>query len=307
MRFYRLIDAVGEPRVVVEAEDGVLADLTSIRKDVVEVEQLVQVASLSRRSIEDIALGLLNTGSADSYDLAEIIDASRDGTGDLWLDVPIEPPEVWAFGVTYQSSVMERQRESETPDVYAKAYNSDRPALFLKATPERYVGPFESVGVRADSTWNVPEPELAFVLYNGAIIGYTAGNDMSSRSIEGENPLYQAQAKQYTRCCAIGPSFVPADSIGDAQNLEIHCTIVRDGNEIFADKTSTSLMNRKLSELAEWAQRHNTLPNMTTVLTGTSIVPPPRDHPRGGRRRDGHSRRNRHAGERRGRGLTLAP
>jgi len=275
MRFFRLVDMIGETRVAVESKKGVLSDITSIHEDITEVEQMIQIASLSGLPLDDLATRLISQGNAETHDLVQITESSREASGDLWLCTPIEPPEIWAFGVTYQNSVMERERESDSPDLYAKVYNSDRPALFLKATPERYVGPFESVGVRGDSSWNVPEPELAFVLYKGEVIGYTAGNDMSSRSIEGENPLYQAQAKQYSKCCSIGPSFVPAPSVRDPQNLEIRCTIIRDGKEIFSDSTSTSLMNRKLEDLVDWAKRHNTLPDMTTVLTGTSIVPPP--------------------------------
>ena len=135
----------------------------------------------------------------------------RDGDGYYRLDRPFEPPEVWAAGVTYKTSEMERQRESDTPDVYAKVFTADRPEVFLKATPDRCVGPFEDVGIRSDSEWSVPEPELAFVLYRGEIVGYTIGNDMSSRSIEGENPLYLPQAKVFDRCCSIGPCFVTAE------------------------------------------------------------------------------------------------
>ena len=170
---------------------------------------------------------------------------------------------------------MERRRESETPDVYSMVYGADRPELFLKATPQRCMGPFESVGIRGDSEWNVPEPELAFVLFRGEILGYTIGNDVSSRAIEGENPLYLPQGKVYDRCCSIGPCLVTADSLGDPHNLAVGLSIVRDGVELFSGETSTSSMARTCDELADWLQRHNLVPNMTTVLTGTGIVPPP--------------------------------
>ena len=170
---------------------------------------------------------------------------------------------------------MERRRESDTPDVYSKVYTAERPEIFFKATPERCMGPFESIGIREDSDWNVPEPELAFVVYKGEIIGYTAGNDVSSRSIEGENPLYLPQAKLYANSCAIGPCFVTADAIGDPHSLDIECAILRDDRTLFSGKTSTSGMARKCDELADWLHRHNVIPNMTTVLTGTAIVPPP--------------------------------
>ena len=190
------------------------------------------------------------------------------------MDRPFEPPEVWAAGITYKTSEMERMRESDTPDVYSRVYTAERPEVFFKATPERCVGPYEAVGIRGDSDWNVPEPELAFVLFGGEIVGYTIGNDMSSRSIEGQNPLYLPQAKVFDRCCAIGPCFVTPNEL-DPSDLEIACSITRAGEEVWSDQTTTSLMARSCDELADWLQRHNLVPNMTTVLTGTAIVPPP--------------------------------
>jgi 2-dehydro-3-deoxy-D-arabinonate dehydratase len=226
-------------------------------------------------SIDEIARGLLESGHFDTYDLAQIVEDSRAGTGDLWLDRPLEPPEVWAAGVTYKTSEMERRRESETPDIYSKVYVADRPELFFKATLDRCVGPFESIGVRGDSDWSVPEPELAFVVYKGEIVGYTAGNDVSSRSLEGENPLYLPQAKIYDKCCAIGPCLVTPEALGDAHRLTIRCSIHREGEQVFSGETSTSEMARRCEDISEWLHRHNPVPNMTAVLTGTSIVPPP--------------------------------
>ena len=275
MRYYKLITSDGDTRLTVESREGALSDLSSVDEDLTDIDDLASASALSGTSIDDLAMRLLDSGRPDVYDLAQIIEDSRDGDGDLQLDRPLEPPEVWAAGVTYQTSEMERRRESDTPDVYSKVYTSERPELFLKATPDRCVGPFESVGIRGDSKWNVPEPELAFVLYRGAIIGYTIGNDMSSRTIEGENPLYLPQAKLYNRCCSIGPCFLTADGDFDPYKLGVQCTVNRDGEEIFSGDTNTSLMARTCEELADWLQRYNFVPNMTTVLTGTAIVPPP--------------------------------
>ena len=275
MRYYSLISADGESVLAVETKAGQLAELTSLDEDVTEIDDLALAASLSGVGIDAVAANVLASGDALTHELGDVIEGSREGMGELTLDRPFEPPEVWAAGVTYKTSEMERRRESEAPDIYSKVYTAARPELFLKATPERCVGPFESVGIRGDSDWSVPEPELAFVLYKGAIIGYTIGNDMSSRSIEGENPLYLPQAKLYDRCCAIGPCFVTAVSMSDPHNLAISCSVTRDDTEVFSGETSTKLMSRKCEELADWLQRHNTVPNMTTVLTGTAIVPPP--------------------------------
>ena len=271
MKYYSLIGADGDARLVVEASEGVLSDMTSVHPELEVLEDLALAAVVSGQSIDDIARQIVEDGAPEEYDLAEILA----GEGDAALDMPFEPPEVWAAGVTYKTSEMERRRESETPDVYSMVYSAERPEVFFKATPERCVGPDDSVGIREDSDWNVPEPELAFVLYGGEIIGYTIGNDMSSRQIEGENPLYLPQAKVFNRCCAIGPCFVTAESIDDPHGLDVSCAITRDGVEVFSGNTNTSQMARTCEELADWLQKHNDVPNLTTVLTGTSIVPPP--------------------------------
>ncbi|MCH8825680.1 MAG: fumarylacetoacetate hydrolase family protein [Chloroflexi bacterium] len=275
MKYYRLISAEDGTRLAVETQEGVLTDLTSLDEDVTDLEDLASAASISGLTIDEVAERLMQTGQPDLIQLEDVLEASSEGEGSFQLDRPFEPPEVWAAGVTYKNSEIERRRESDTPDVYSNVYVADRPELFFKATPDRCVGPFEFVGIREDSPWNIPEPELAFVLYKGEIIGYTIGNDMSSRSIEGENPLYLPQAKVFNRCCAIGPCFVTAESIGDPQDLGVSCVIIRDGEEVFSGETSTSEMARTCEELADWVQRHNFMPNMTTVLTGTAIVPPP--------------------------------
>ena len=275
MRYYKLIEADGESGLAVEAEDGILFDLTSVDEDLTDIDDLALASCLSGRSIDEMATDLLDSADAETYALSGILEDSRAGQGDLRLDRPFEAPEVWAAGVTYRTSEMERRRESETPDVYSRVYAADRPELFFKATPERCVGPFESVGIRGDSDWNVAEPELAFVMFRGEIVGYTAGNDMSSRAIEGLNPLYLPQAKVYDRCCAIGPCFVTAASLGDPHDLSVRCEITRKGAEVFSGETTTGLMARKCDELADWLERHNVVLNMTTVLTGTGIVPPP--------------------------------
>jgi len=275
MKYYRLMSAEDTNRLTVETQEGVLTDLTSLNEDLTELEDLALAASLSGSTIDEITETLIQSGQPDLIHLEDVIGALGNGDSDFQLDRPFVPPEVWAAGVTYKTSEMERRRESDTPDVYSKVYAADRPEFFFKATPDRCVGPFDFVGIREDSAWNVPEPELAFVLYRGEIIGYTIGNDMSSRTIEGENPLYLPQAKVFDRCCAIGPCFVTAESIGDPQNLGVSCVIFRDGEEVFSGETSTSQMARTCEELADWIQRHNFMPNMTTVLTGTAIVPPP--------------------------------
>ena len=265
MKFFRYLNANGDPRLIAEAEPGKLFDLTH-DSPIRNFTDLVRWSRLMGRSLDELVENLLQKG--DRQVTSESL--SRQG---LRLVRPLVPPEVWAAGVTYRKSRDERERESETPDPYAKVYRAERPEIFLKATPARCVGPGEAVGVRGDSGWDVPEAELAFILHDGRITGYTAGNDVSSRAIEGANPLYLPQAKIYRRCCSIGPCIVSAESIPDPHNLAVTCQIFRDGDRVFAGETSTSQMVRNCEELAGFLTRHNPVPDGTVVLTGTGIVP----------------------------------
>ena len=275
MKYFRLVASNGDSVLAVETADGVLSDLTSLDGELTEIEDLALASYLSGVDMDTLTSRLLEQWSeATTYDLQRIFEDSRSGDGDLILDRPFEPPEVWAVGVTYKVSELERRGQSDTPDIYVNAHTAARPALFLKATVDRCVGPFESIGIRSDSGWNVPEPELSFVLYKDEIIGYTIGNDVTSRSLEAENPLYLTQAKLYDRCCSIGPCFVSAGSLADPQDLRIRCTVTRNGEEAFIGESSSSLMARGCDELAGWLGRNNLVPNMTAVLTGAAVVPP---------------------------------
>jgi 2-dehydro-3-deoxy-D-arabinonate dehydratase len=191
------------------------------------------------------------------------------------LLAPIEHQEVWACGVTYERSRDARMRESAQASVYDLVYDADRPEIFFKATPPRVVGPGAEVIIRADSGWDVPEPELALVLNSALeIAGYTIGNDMSSRAIEGENPLYLPQAKMYTGCCALGPAITPAWEVADPRDLTIRLTITRDGDTAFAGEVSTARLHRTFDELIRYLGRDNAFPSGVVLLTGTGIVPP---------------------------------
>ena len=195
--------------------------------------------------------------------------------GDCTLLTPIEHQEVWACGVTYERSRDARMRESTQATVYDLVYDAPRPEVFFKATPARVVGPGAEVVIRADSGWDVPEPELALVLNSALeIVGYTIGNDMSSRDIEGENPLYLPQAKIYTRSCALGPRIVLQPIQGSWPQLTIRLSIERQETEVFAGSSHTRLIRRRPDELVEYLGRCLAFPNGAVLLTGTGIVPP---------------------------------
>ncbi len=190
---------------------------------------------------------------------------------------PIDAQEVWAAGVTYYRSRTARMAESEVAgggSFYDRVYSAERPELFFKALPHRVAGPGEKVRIRRDSKWNVPEPELALVISpEGKITGYTIGNDMSSRDIEGENPLYLPQAKVYDRSCALGPAILVSDRpLPDSTG--IHLEILRAGQAAFTDSTTLASMKRKPEELVEYLYRETSFPQGCILLTGTGIVPP---------------------------------
>jgi 2-dehydro-3-deoxy-D-arabinonate dehydratase len=210
---------------------------------------------------------------------AEVLRAALDGPSDgpvppsARVLPPVAPSqEVWAAGVTYERSRAARAEEAEDATPYDLVYEAERPELFFKAPGWRVRGPGEPIAIRRDSGWNVPEPELALVLDpEMRVIGYTVGNDVSSRTIEGENPLYLPQAKLYDGACALGPALVPANVVSPP--FEIGIEILRDREIVFEGQTSTGQMRRSFAELAAHLGRALTLPHGAVLLTGTGIVP----------------------------------
>ena len=193
------------------------------------------------------------------------------------LRAPIQSQEVWAAGVTYLRSKTARMAESKDSGggtFYDKVYEADRPELFFKATPHRVVAPGDAVRIRADSNWNVPEPELTLAINStGKIFGYTIGNDMSSRDIEGENPLYLPQAKSYHRAAAIGPCLIVTDTLPGPETI-IAIEIRRAGVAAFSGETTVGQIKRPLPSLADWLFRENSFPHGCYLMTGVGVVPP---------------------------------
>jgi 2-dehydro-3-deoxy-D-arabinonate dehydratase len=213
------------------------------------------------------ATKLTQSATAIAYGLSLITDE---------LLAPLGTQELWACGVTYLRSKVGRQEESKASggsDFYAKVYDADRPEVFFKSTPHRVVGHGALVSIRKDSTWDVPEPELTLVVTSsGKIVGYTIGNDMSSRSIEGENPLYLPQAKTYDGCAAVGPCIYITENPLDS-NTMINLEIIRDDKKVFEGNVGISQMKRTPQELVSFVYRECSFPQGALVMTGTGIVP----------------------------------
>jgi 2-dehydro-3-deoxy-D-arabinonate dehydratase len=230
------------------------------------------VRLLARGALADV----LHSDDPATTAHANLADAPAVPLGELTLLPPIEQQEVWAAGVTYVRSREARERESVgAARFYDLVYTAERPELFFKASAARVVGPGQRVRVRRDSRWSVPEPELALVISPTLkIVGYTIGNDMSARDIEGENPLYLPQAKVYDGSCALGPFITLADAMPPREQVEIRLTIERGGRRAFEGSTSLTAMKRGLDELVGWLGRDNSFPHGAVLLTGTGVVPP---------------------------------
>lgn len=259
MKLARIALADGEQRVaLVEAEQVVLLDLAQVE---------------NCHGLADILASADPSGMAKFLVDQELASVPR---GEVTFLAPIDRQEVWAAGVTYKRSQVARMEESETSaDNYDKVYSADRPELFLKATPGRVSGPGRPVRVRSDSNWSVPEPEFTLVISpEQKIVGYTIGNDMSARDIEGENPLYLPQAKVYNQCCGLGPCVLLAEEPLDLEATGIVLTIERDGETTFTGDTNLGQLNRTFEELLGWLTRENDIPSGAFLLTGTGIVPP---------------------------------
>lgn len=231
------------------------------------------LASLLQLSNPVSVLKSLGRAQGESFPFSSF--ASRTRRASRTLLAPIDLQEVWAAGVTYLRSKVARMEESEgAARFYDMVYDAERPELFLKATPHRVVGPGAQVLIRQDARWNVPEPELGLLLSPAMrIVGYTLGNDMSSRDIEGENPLYLPQAKVYRASCALGPVVLLEEDPSDHREFDLRLVIRRDGHEIFSGETSTGKMKRRFADLVSWLARDNTFPHGVYLLTGTGLVP----------------------------------
>jgi 2-dehydro-3-deoxy-D-arabinonate dehydratase len=257
MKLCRFQQGSGRPRVGLVREDNSILDLSAEGID--RLTSLLEFEGLAAQ------LGALANQNLPAFAPAEVR-----------LLAPLEQQEVWAVGVTYLRSKKARMEESDfSATAYDKVYDAPRPELFFKALPEKVVGPGDAVGIRSDARWSVPEPELAFVLNSrGHIAGYTIGNDMSSRDIEGENLLYLPQAKIYDRSCALGPCLTVGASEAEARTWKIELQIRRGGATVFQGEVFAGQLKRPFEEMAAYLFRSQSFPHGAVLLTGTGIVPP---------------------------------
>jgi len=220
-------------------------------------------------------LGLLKRAESEGVALPQLAAKLADSAlQNVQPILPIHPPEVWGCGCTYETSASFRDAEHGTREgMYAYVYREARPEIFFKGTSRMCTGPGQGIGIRIDSKFTAPEPELAVLLGSrGRIVGFTLANDVSAWDIERENALYLTQSKVYNACCAIGPVILTADSLPDPYHLEMTCTITRGGAQLYSGSVNTSRLHRRLEALVEFLTRANDVPCGTVLLTGTGII-----------------------------------
>jgi 2-dehydro-3-deoxy-D-arabinonate dehydratase len=257
MKLFRFHHESGQPHVGLALSPEAAFDLTATR--ITTMTELLEDDRLHDR------LSKLSQEQLARVDLSTVR-----------LLAPVERQEVWAAGVTYLRSKTARMEESEfSANAYDRVYEAARPELFFKSMPEKVVANGDAIGIRNDAKWNVPEPELALVINSrGKVVGYTIGNDMSSRDIEGENLLYLPQAKIYDRSCAVGPWIIVGPTEAEARSWTIHLQIHRGGSVVFEGDTSVGRIKRSFDELAGYLLRSQRFPHGAVLLTGTGVVPP---------------------------------
>jgi 2-dehydro-3-deoxy-D-arabinonate dehydratase len=264
MRIIRYVNEKSVPVLAALTKEGLIYPLP--QKDFLELAQQAQDQNTTLLHLVESAI--------------EAVDPIPQPLEKLSLLVPIVAPEVWACGVTYERSRDARNYESADGKIgsttfYDKVYDAQRPEIFLKSTAARTVGPNDKVNLRNDSNWQIPEPELGLVINGqGEILGYTIGNDMSCRDIEGENPLYLPQAKIWRNSCSIGPAILLSEDVKDPYQFEITCRIYRNGKKVVEGSANTRQLKRTFEELVSYLLKDNQIFDGTVLLTGTCIVPP---------------------------------
>ncbi|MDO8736126.1 MAG: fumarylacetoacetate hydrolase family protein [Thermoleophilia bacterium] len=269
------------PRLGSVQDDGKVFDLSAAQPSYASFNALLEWSGGNAAELEKLARQAEARVPDEIEFIYDWLELDRAPSATLpHLMIPLSPPEVWGFGVTYQRSAEVRDADvaatmDSSASIYDRVYHAERPECFFKATAPRCVGPHRPIGIRSDSELTATEPELAYVLgTNRQIVGYTICNDVSAWDLERDNPLYLPQSKIFTGCCALGPAIVTASGGPDPYSLDIECRIVRAGEVIFHEGTNSGRIGRRFEELNECLYRDNPIPPGTVVSTGTGIMVP---------------------------------
>jgi|GEM_PF-1815249 2-dehydro-3-deoxy-D-arabinonate dehydratase len=268
MRYYRIRDRMGDFQVLAEKNEGQLTSLTSINDEVRSFDDLLRTSHIGGQSVDDIARHILSQGEGTGYGLSELIDWSKSSTGEARLVSPIEPDEMWAGGPG--NYLIPDEALNALPEMTRIAHNGDRPAVLYKGTASRLSGPFDSVGVRADTEKTVAEGELVLVVYKGKIVGYSTGNEVAG-GLMTNTLWWSIPSKVFSGCASLGPCIATPETISDPTSLEIELVVTRAGKEILRKSNITSL-RRSPEDIVNWSVEHDSPPDVVVYYTGGCVA-----------------------------------
>ena len=268
MRYYRIRDNEGAVHVAAEVAEDELQSLTALNEEVRDFRDLLKASYVSGRGVDDIARHVLSRGEGVKFRLSSLIDWSRSGSGEGRILCPLEPDEMWAGGIG--NYPVAEEVVAAMPEASRIAYASERPPIMYKGTSARLVGPFDSVGVRSDTSRTVAEGELVLVIYKGELVAYSTGNEMAG-GLMGETMWWMVPSKVFKGCASLGPCLVTPESLPDPTNLSMELVIIRDGEEVARDASVTAL-RRDPEDLVRWAVAHDTPPDLAILYSGGCVV-----------------------------------
>ena len=264
MRYYRIRDKKGDLHLTAEAQDGTLTDLTSLNEEVTDFRDLLRASYISGLSVDEIARHILSTGSAKTYDLDSLVEASKTGTGDASIIRPLDPDEMWAGGPN--NYPVPPDVVDKMPEAAKMLYNSERPAMIFKGTSSRLVGPYDNVGNRSDTERTSAEGELVLVIYKGRLVAFSTGQEVAG-GLLGQSMWWAAAGKVFKGCASLGPCVVTPESLPNPRNLKAECVIIRNGQEL-SRSTGVTALRRSPEDMVKWTVSHDTPPDLSIFYTG---------------------------------------
>ena len=271
LRYYRIRDDRGDIHLSVETHPGTLSSLTSLNNDVMDFRDLLHVSHISGLSIDDIARNVLSSGDAETFDLEQLTKCSRKANEVTRIIRPLSPDEIWAGGIG--NYAVPAEGVAEMPLITKTAYEADRPPIMYKGSASRLAGPFDSIGIRADTETTVAEGELVLIVYKGTLVAYSTGNEVAG-GLMGETLWWMVPSKGFKGCASLGPCIVTPETMPDPTGRDMSLTIIRDGKEV-GNSTNTTTFRRSPTQIVEWTMAHDSPPDLVIIYTGGCVADGP--------------------------------
>ena len=271
MRYYRMRDSRGDTHLTVETQPGTLSSLTSLNDDVADFRDLLHVSHISGLGIDDITRNVLSSGDAETFDLEQMTESSRSATGAARIIAPLTPDEIWAGGIG--NYAMPDEAVAGMPAITQTAYEADRPPIMYKGSATRLAGPFDPIGIRADTEKTVAEGELVLIVYKGKLVAYSTGNEVAG-GLMAETLWWIVPSKVFKGCASLGPCIVTPETLPEPTGRDMELTIMRDGEEVGRSANTTTL-RRSPAQIVEWTLAHDAPPDLVIIYTGGCVADGP--------------------------------